>query len=140
MKGLLIFCPAIHNIQLWFLNSRLNPNLQFCQGAFNNYVEMKGWVGGQLNVYANQVKTTFYLLYLPTRGGWVVQKVQKIVYVVSEYPLSYLRIFLLLDVNHYCNHFQGALKTTLTNWDRFVVRVMSTICRFSFMKVKKILQ
>ena len=29
------------------------------KGAFNNYVDKRGWVGGQLNVYAHKVKDFF---------------------------------------------------------------------------------
>ena len=43
------------------------------KGAFNNYVDRKGWVGGQLNVYAISEMTSIYLLRLSTRAleGWV---------------------------------------------------------------------
>ena len=26
------------------------------QGAFNNYIDRRGWVGGQVNVYAHKIK------------------------------------------------------------------------------------
>ena len=40
--------------------------------------------------------TTFYLLNLSTRGGWVVQNVQNSVYVVIEWPLILVvKIFMM---------------------------------------------
>ena len=57
-------------------------------GAFKNYVDRRGWVGGQQNVYTFIVNDLFYLLSLSTRGGWVVKNVQKPVYVVIEWPLT----------------------------------------------------
>ena len=66
----------------------LSENTWLLKGAFNNYIDRRGWVGGQLNVYAHKVKDLFYSLYWSTRGGWVVKIVQKSVYVVIECPLS----------------------------------------------------
>ena len=40
-------------------------------GSFKNYVDRKGWVGGQSNVYAHNVNDLFfYLIHLRGVGGW----------------------------------------------------------------------
>ena len=44
-------------------------------------------MGGKANVYAYKVNVLFYLLPLSMRGGWVVKKVSKFVFVVIECPL-----------------------------------------------------
>ena len=57
------------------------------QGSVNNYVDKKGWVGGQSNVYVgfiDLVKMGPKSLFLSTRGRWVVKKPQNSVYVVIE--------------------------------------------------------
>ena len=51
------------------------------------YVDKKGWVGGQPNVYVGYmdiVKRGPKCLLLFTRGRWVVKKAQNSVYVVVE--------------------------------------------------------
>ena len=58
-------------------------------GTFNNYVDRKGWVGGQSNVYGYNINDLF-LFTSSVYKGWVVQKVQKTVYVVIECPLTSL--------------------------------------------------
>ena len=67
--------PLIHNEE------------SYSMGAFENYVDRKGWVVGQSNVYANKVNDLFYLLCLSMKGGWVATKVENSVYVVVECPL-----------------------------------------------------
>ena len=57
-------------------------------GAFNNYVDRRGWVGGQSSVYAYKVNDLF-LLTLFVYKGWVVKKVKNTVYVVIECPPSW---------------------------------------------------
>ena len=47
-------------------------------GSFKNYVDRKGWVGGQSNVYAHNVNDLFFLPHSSTRGRWVVNKSLKI--------------------------------------------------------------
>ena len=45
-------------------------------------------MGGKTNIYAYKVNVLFYLLPLSTKGGWVVQKVEKSVYAIIECPLK----------------------------------------------------
>ena len=59
-----------------------------CKGAFTFYIDRRGWVGGQQNVYAYDVNDHFYSLDLSTKGEWVVKNAQKLIYVVIEWPLT----------------------------------------------------
>ena len=57
------------------------------KGSFNNYVDKKGWVGGQSNVYMGQIDIVEIgpkCIFLSTRGRWVVKKGENFVYVVIE--------------------------------------------------------
>ena len=49
--------------------------LVLIKGAFKNYIDKKGWVGGHTNVNDFKKMTSFYLLLLSTRGWWVVKKI-----------------------------------------------------------------
>ena len=44
-----MFMDVVRNLKRWVLG----------WGAFKNYVDRKGWVGGQSNVYANKVNDLF---------------------------------------------------------------------------------
>ena len=54
-------------------------------GAFKNYVDQKGWVGGSPNVNCSNKP---YLVKASTRGRWVVKKCFMLVNVALECPLT----------------------------------------------------
>ena len=56
------------------------------KGAFKNYIDKKGWVGGQSNVYTHKVKDIFSLT-LSVYEGWVGGH-QKSVHIVIELNLG----------------------------------------------------
>ena len=47
-------------------------------GAFNNYVDRKGWVGGQSNVYAYNIDDLFLFTSIVYKGWFGGQKKSKI--------------------------------------------------------------
>ena len=54
-----------------------------------NYVDRRGWVGGESNVYAHKVNGLFLFTSI-VYNGWVVKKVQNSVNVVIEWPQTSL--------------------------------------------------
>ena len=66
---LIPFEEDISFIQKW---RKKNPRTE---GAFKNYVDRKGWVGGQSNVYACKVNDLFIFTFLYLQGvGWWSKK------------------------------------------------------------------
>ena len=49
---------------------KATPAVKKDTGTFNNYVDMKGWVGGQSNVYAHKVNDLFLFTSIVYKG-WV---------------------------------------------------------------------
>ena len=62
--------------------------------AFNNYIDRRGWVGGQVNVYAHKIKHHCLFTSFVYKGcGWVVRNVQKSTrWLLSALQLKCLRI------------------------------------------------
>ena len=59
-----------HELKLIGKNSYFSISYSSHKGSFNNYVDMKGWVGGQSNVYAHKVNDLFLFTSIVYKG-WV---------------------------------------------------------------------